>query len=338
MSERPSELPSRLRLLCVGVREPSWASLTLQLDAEDCLEPQFRWVSSSTEALSLLRDESFDCVLVGDEPGSTQTNSRTEPFALMRAIRASGCDDPVVLITAHITDQEWIEVCRKESEVLISPNLWESMALVPVIKRAISRVEVVRNNRYLAVSNQRRLLRERDEADHLLHQQRQIVRELESLALSKTDRNDELLPRETSSADTSAASFQKRRGWEPGSVDAQSGRGTWNEPICSAESAPAKLQLPEEVNEYYHELLRTYVIMGSGNLGSEIAQLAKLISVAGLSPREALALHLERVETLVHGLGNRSTRHVMARADLLALELTIHLGECYQRSSLSAVR
>jgi hypothetical protein len=30
-------------------------------------------------------------------------------------------------------------------------------------------------------------------------------------------------------------------------------------------------------------------------------------------------------------LGNRSTRHIMARADLLALELMIHLGECYRR-------
>ena len=92
-----------------------------------------------------------------------------------------------------------------------------------------------------------------------------------------------------------------------------------------------QMKLPPEFDDYYQELLRTYVIMGSGNLVAEIVKLADLLSLAGLAPREVLELHLARVERLVRGLGNRSTRHVMARADLLALELMIHLGECYQR-------
>ncbi|MBI5759597.1 MAG: hypothetical protein HZA46_13845 [Planctomycetales bacterium] len=33
------EIPPRLRLLCIGPDEPLWVSLTLQLDAEGCLEP-----------------------------------------------------------------------------------------------------------------------------------------------------------------------------------------------------------------------------------------------------------------------------------------------------------
>src|SRR5207253_8544828 len=96
-----------------------------------------------------------------------------------------------------------------------------------------------------------------------------------------------------------------------------------------------RLKLPTEFEEYYQELLRTYVIMGSGNLAAEIVKLAELLSQAGLSPRDVLELHLVRVERLVHGLGNRSTRHVMARADLLALELMLHLGESYQRQMLA---
>ena len=56
-----------------------------------------------------------------------------------------------------------------------------------------------------------------------------------------------------------------------------------------------------------------------------------VLAQARLTPREVLDFHLVRVERMVRGLGNRSTRHVMARADLLALELMIHLGECYQR-------
>ena len=44
-----------------------------------------------------------------------------------------------------------------------------------------------------------------------------------------------------------------------------------------------------------------------------------------------MQLHLHVLEELVRGLGSRSTRHVMTRADLLALEVMVHLAECYRR-------
>jgi hypothetical protein len=105
-------------------------------------------------------------------------------------------------------------------------------------------------------------------------------------------------------------------------------------PVTSDQDRPtaaAPQSLSAEVLEHYQELLRTYVIMGSGSLGSDIARMADVLGQAGYSPRQALQLHVERVEQLVKGLGNRSTRHVVGRADLLALELMVHLGECYQR-------
>jgi len=34
---------------------------------------------------------------------------------------------------------------------------------------------------------------------------------------------------------------------------------------------------------------------------------------------------------LIHGLGARSTRHVMTRADLLALEILVYLAEAYRQ-------
>jgi len=43
------------------------------------------------------------------------------------------------------------------------------------------------------------------------------------------------------------------------------------------------------------------------------------------------SLGLFRGEELLHGLGARSTRHVMTRADLLVLEVMVHLAEGYQR-------
>lgn len=272
-------LPPRMRLLCIGALEPSWVSMTLQLDAEGCTEPVFKWVSTATEALALLRKESFDCLLINQMflDGPQEVENRA--LHLVSAVRASGCDDPVIMVAGTADDATWSEACSLHMELLLTPNGLESMAVVPMLKRALERVDLLRDNHRLAMSERRRLSRERKEAKHLLNEQRQIIRDLTEL------------------------------------VD--------HIPVKNTEQA----QLPEQLNDYYQELLRTYVIMGSGGLGAEIAKLAELLAVAGLTPRQALELHLERVEDLVHGLGSRSTRHVMARADLLALELMIHLGE-----------
>lgn len=316
-------LPSRMRLLCLGPQEPSWVNLTLSLNAQGCLEPHFQWVSTSAEALTLLRDESFDCILVADEladdssvrPGEsadsshgTHARAQCDALAFLHAVRASGCDDPVVVMTAYVQDLRAAEFYRIDGELIVTPSLWESPLLVQAVKRAASHVELVRENHRLSLANRRRLVRERDEAEHLLRQQRQIIAELETIAGSAPS---EVNAKSETDADTTTSN--------------ELGAGRTNR---------AGLELPGELNDYYHELLRTYVIMGSGNLGSEIARLAELIATLRLTPRETMEVHLERVESLVRGLGSRSARHVMARADLLALELMIHLGECYQQSRI----
>jgi DNA-binding response OmpR family regulator len=93
---------------------------------------------------------------------------------------------------------------------------------------------------------------------------------------------------------------------------------------------PEPLRLPEELFLHYRELLRTYVIMGSGNLGDELECLAELLVSAGMTARQTMQLHLHVVEELIHGLGSRSSRHVMTRADLLGLEVMVHLAEGYR--------
>jgi DNA-binding NarL/FixJ family response regulator len=283
------ELPTRLRLLCVGNIEPSWVSLTLQLDALGCVEPSFKWVSTANEALALLRDESFDCLLVRVNQG--RQGPGDDPLALARGIRAGGCADPIVIVAVTTDDDTWAEALRLNVDLLVSAKGWESSALVPAIKRAVERGRTLHEIDRLTAADRRRLVRERDEAEYLLSQQRQILAALETLGAAAAD-------------DVAAA---------------------------RSRAASERLNIPAEFDGYYQELLRTYVIMGSGNLAAEIIKVADVLSLAGMSPREVLDLHLARVERLVRGLGNRSTRHVMARADLLALELMIHLGECYQR-------
>jgi len=297
-------LPHRLRLLCIAPQEPCWINLTLQLDAEGCQEPQFRWVSRSSDALATLHNESFDCVLVSEasQTNDVESNREIEAVSLLQAIRGSGYGDAVVFIATALNDQKWAKFCEDDCEILITAGLWESRSLVPVIKRALLRVELVRENHRLAVANHRRLVRERDEAEDLLKQQRRIIHDLEGFTASCADESIDMYKTSLKSRDVAGTSRPQ-------------------------------IRLPREIKEYYHELLRTYVIMGSGRLGPEISKLAELMALAGLSPSETMALHLEAVETLVRGLGNRSARHVMGRADLLAMELMIHLGECYQKAA-----
>lgn len=91
--------------------------------------------------------------------------------------------------------------------------------------------------------------------------------------------------------------------------------------------------LPSELADHYRELLKTYVIMGSGNLTEEMRLLARILVMAGVSADRALALHLGALSELVRGLGNRSARHVMIRADLLGLEVLMHMAEGYRATA-----
>jgi hypothetical protein len=99
-----------------------------------------------------------------------------------------------------------------------------------------------------------------------------------------------------------------------------------NRPAVSREP----LQLPQELVIHYRELLRAYVIMGSGNLACELSRLADMLVTTGVSARQTMQLHVLVLEELVGGLGSRSTRHVMTRADLLALEIMVHLADNYR--------
>jgi len=95
--------------------------------------------------------------------------------------------------------------------------------------------------------------------------------------------------------------------------------------------------LPEPLVRHYRELLRAYVIMGAGNLGEEMDVLADLLVTAGVTAAEVMMLHLHVLEDVVRGLGNRSARHVMSRADLLILEVMMNLTEGYRERFMKRV-
>ena len=95
--------------------------------------------------------------------------------------------------------------------------------------------------------------------------------------------------------------------------------------------------LPDPLIHHYREMLRAYVIMGSGNLSVEMRDLAELLVAATITPQQAMLLHLFVLEEMLGGLGSRSARHVMTRADLLILEVMIHLTDGYRDRLLSSI-
>ena len=157
----------------------------------------------------------------------------------------------------------------------------------------------------MTLAEQQRLQREHDEAERLLVQQRALICDLEAMRQPSPDATS------------------------PGAVSADAPCGT-NPGAGDPTARRTQPDLPEELVHHYRELLRAYVIMGSGNLAGELGRLAELLATAGVTARQTMSLHLHAVEELVHGLGARSTRHVMTRADLLVLEIMIHLAERYR--------
>jgi hypothetical protein len=63
----------------------------------------------------------------------------------------------------------------------------------------------------------------------------------------------------------------------------------------TATGCEVNLTLPPELMGHYRELLRIYVIMGSGNLADELRRLAGLLVAAGISARQMARMHLEVV-------------------------------------------
>jgi DNA-binding response OmpR family regulator len=97
------------------------------------------------------------------------------------------------------------------------------------------------------------------------------------------------------------------------------------------EGSPTRLPLPDPLVGHYREMLRACVIMGSGNLSSEMRRLTELLADARVTAQQALLMHLDVLEEMIQGLGNRSARHVMTRADLLILDLVANLADGYYK-------
>jgi DNA-binding NarL/FixJ family response regulator len=241
--------------------------------------------------MARLRDEVFDVVLAGHEPGDVDV------LPLVAGIRAGGSDEPVIVIGESL-DQELMEACLEAgAEACLCPSSTTARTLIWTVGRAVERMALTRENRRLVEAERQRLDKDHQEADRLLAQQRTVISDLEEILAGG------VLPKGDGNA------------------------GTGDDDASDTFTTP----LPPTLASHYRELLRAYVIMGSGNLAAEMGQLAEMLVTAGVSGRQAMRMHLDVLEEMVRSLGSRSARHVIARADLLGLEIMVHMAEGYRR-------
>lgn len=225
-----------------------------------------------------------------------------DALEVLDAIRAGSSEDQPIVVLGEPSEQELAALCYEAGgDAYLCVHTTTTRALIWVVARAVERHTLIAENRRLQQSQRHRLRLEHDEAHRLLEQQRAMIADLSEI------RCDEL--NLTLSVDECAHG--------------------------PARGLPQ--DLPPQLINHYRELLRAYVIMGAGNLSAEMERLAEMLAFASITPRQAMRLHLHVLEEMISGLGSRSARHVMSRADMLVLEVMINLAEQYRARYLQRV-
>lgn len=286
-----------MKVLLVTTLHRPGKPLADAMQADSATEVQLSEVIGITAGMARLREEGFDAILVTHDPGVL------DALDFIEGLRGSGADEPVLVLGTQ-SEQELSALCFEVgADGYCALGSTTTRGLLWNFARAIERHQLLRENRRLAQAERQRLQSEHQEAERLLAQQRALVRDLN----------------------------------RQGSAESSGQRNTSSTARNSLDSSAADAflnPLPVRLVEHYREMLRTYVIMGTGNLSGEMSRLAELLVGAEVTARETMQLHVQVLEELIRGLGNRSARHVMNRADLLVLEVLVHLSEGYRKRYL----
>ncbi len=166
-------------------------------------------------------------------------------------------------------------LCSRSAPTATSRHTTTTRNLLWILARAIQRINWSARTAALNLAERQRLQREREEAERLLAEQRGLISELGIAPPSGRSRR---------------ARTRQRSLREAGE--------TASDAVRSNPELRLPGNLPPELVRHYRELLRTYVIMGSGNLGGELARLAELLTAAGVTARQTMHLHLGVLEEL----------------------------------------
>lgn len=300
-SARPADcwgsLPPRIKVLYITTLQRTGSHLAEAFAADSASEVCLEEVVGVTAGLARLRDEVFDALLITHEPPVM------DALELIEGLRAGGAEDPMVVL-GNQPVRELAALCYEVgADAYCDTSSTTTRSLIWTVARAMERHRLIRENRRFVQAERQRLRLEHREAERMLSQQRMLIAELATLQQGPSAAA--AVPAENTDADHLSAN--------------------------TADPPPTVCSLPERLTVHYRELLRAHVIMGTGNLADEMTTLADLLASAGVTARQTMQLHLHVLEQLIHGLGNRSARHVLNRADLLILEVMAQLAEGYRQ-------
>lgn len=287
-----------LRLLCVAAREPSWTMLATRMSLDYAAELRIVWVADAKAALGELRSTAFDAVLYGEARASWSASS---PALLdfLSAVHTWDAAAAVLVLLDWPDERLQAELFRRDADVCISPQLWESPALAAAVAATLRRRQRAQELQRLSIAHQRRLARDQADAASMLHLQQELLRGL-------TDTTSGLSEGPASRPSTSEA---------VGNLNRQAG----------ASESPGLWQTR------YDDLLKASILSGANRLTSEIVRFVDDLIESDAAPADVLALHIERVRALADGWGGRASQHLVSRADLLVLEVLAQLGEHYRQ-------
>ncbi len=284
-------LPPRLRVLYVTTPSRTGAWLAEAFAGDSACEVQLEEAHGATAGFEQLREVLFDAVLVSHQPG------QLDALAFVDGLRAGGAEEPL-LVLGQPSEQEMSALCYEAgADGYICVNTATTRCVLWIVARATERHQLIRENRRLQQAERHRQQFEQHEAEHLLSEQRGLARDSQG-------------PCDADDGESKTA------------ISAGLGDRIAN--------APETPKLAGPLREHYREMLRAHVIMGSGNLAAEMGELAEMLATARATAPQTMQLHVQVLEELVHGLGNRSARHVLSRADLLLLDVLVHLAERYR--------
>jgi len=293
-------LPPRIKVLYITTLHHQRRSLTEAFAVDSAVEVVLEESIGVTAGMARLREEVFDAVLAAHEPGVL------DALELIEGLRASGTEEPVIVLGSQ-SEAEMAALCFEVgADGYCCFATTTTRSLIWTVARAMERHQLIRENRQLVQADRQRLAYEHQEAERLLAQQRSLIDDLQQFKVGRTDK------------------------------DGEGADETLGEQPDTDRTLPPPL--PVRLVNHYRDMLRAYVIMGSGNLTEEMSRLADLLATAEVTARQTMQLHIQVLEELIQGLGNRSARHVMNRADLLVLEVMIHLCDSYRQSFLRRVR
>jgi DNA-binding response OmpR family regulator len=299
-------LPLRMKVLLVTTLHATGDWLTEAFAADGAAQINLDEVIGVTAGLARLRDEVYDAILVTHDPGVLDAMEMAE------AVRTGGSDEPLIIL-GNLPPQDLDALCYEAgaddyccvADTTVRGLLWK-------FARAIQRSNLVKENRRLVQAERHRLQQEHHEAERLLEQQRALITDLEQLRDAPSD----------AAGNLPLAGEAREESDEDDADDC---------PPVKSSLERTTVELPSELVDHYREMLRAYVIMGAGNLTHEMTTLADLLAASNSTSQRTMQLHVQVLEELVEGLGNRSARHVMNRADLLVLEVMGHLADGYRQ-------